>query len=135
MVFVGTGKLLGTADIANMNQQSVYGIIDPLTSVGGAIYSPLRTSLSQLKMTQIGTGAGARRTVACAFRQSLHQLRRLGGRLPGRGADDGEGRAGQRRDEAHSRYARLRQQRPTNDVCTVGGHSWYNYLDFATDRR
>ena len=111
MVFVGTGQLLGTADIANMDQQSVYGIVDPLTSVGGPIYSPLRTSLSQLKMTQIGTGAGAKRTVACASGSHLRQLRRLGGRLPGRGADDGEGRAGQRRDEAHSRYACRRQQR------------------------
>ena len=47
------------------HQESVYGIVDPLTTSGSAIYPALRSALNQRRMTQIGTGAGAVRTVAC----------------------------------------------------------------------
>ena len=65
IVLVGTGELLGSSDVTNTSQQSIYGILDPLTP--GPVYaSPdLRSALRPLKMTQQGTGAGATRTIAC----------------------------------------------------------------------
>jgi Tfp pilus tip-associated adhesin PilY1 len=133
MVFVGTGKLLGTTDVTNTNRQSVYGVVDPLTTSGGAIYSPdLRTSLNQLKMTQIGSGAGAVRTVACA---TAGTCTHSGGWV----VDFPDAvLAPTERGERVNVDMKLvlgtlvvASNVPSNDVCTVGGHSWYNYLNFS----
>jgi len=46
MVYVGTGKYLGTSDLSNTDTQSIYGIKDPLstgTTPGTAIYSNPRS--------------------------------------------------------------------------------------------
>ena len=39
MVYIGTGEYLGVSDLSNSNQQTFYGIKDPLTTVSGAIYT------------------------------------------------------------------------------------------------
>jgi Tfp pilus tip-associated adhesin PilY1 len=132
MVFVGTGQLLGTTDIANQHLQSVYGVVDPLTSVGGAIYSPLRTSLSQMKMTQIGAGAGARRTVDCAFSSPCANTNGWVVDFPD--AISAPTEKGERVNVEMKLILGtlvVASNVPTNDVCTVGGHSWYNYLNFS----
>ncbi|MCA3055696.1 MAG: hypothetical protein ING64_04900 [Rhodocyclaceae bacterium] len=59
-LFVGTGKLLGTTDLADTQTQSVYGIVDTLSST--TVYSSLRTVLAPQQIS--GTGSTAR-TVSC----------------------------------------------------------------------
>ncbi len=60
IIFVGTGKLLGTSDFIDAQVQSVYGIVDPMAGAA-PVYPNLRSALAPLAMTQTGTI----RTVAC----------------------------------------------------------------------
>jgi len=59
-LFVGTGKLLGAMDLADTQTQSVYGIVDTLSST--TVYSNLRTVLAPQQIN--GTGSTAR-TATC----------------------------------------------------------------------
>jgi type IV pilus assembly protein PilY1 len=104
MVFVATGKLLGATDVADLQTQSIYGIVDPV--IGTTAFPNLRTALAPLAMTQTGSGIGATRTIACTG-TSTQCSSADGWRvdLP----DSGE--TGQRRDEAACGHARHRQQR------------------------
>ena len=64
IIFVGTGRLLGSSDVTDITRQSIYGIVDPLTP--GPVYANLRSALVPLTLTQSGTGATATRTIACS---------------------------------------------------------------------
>jgi type IV pilus assembly protein PilY1 len=83
-------------------------------------------------MTQIGSGAGARRTVACA---SVGTCVNSGGWVvdfPDAISTPTE--AGERVNVDMKLILGtlvIASNVPTNDVCTVGGHSWYNYLNFS----
>ncbi|MDQ2762789.1 MAG: PilC/PilY family type IV pilus protein, partial [Pseudomonadota bacterium] len=130
MVFVGTGRLLGTSDVTDVTPQSIYGIVDPLTNVGGAIYQPLlRTSLNKLAMTQIGAGAGATRTVACATAGTCVNTGGWVVDFPTVASEEGE------RVNVEMKLVLgtlvVASNVPSTEVCKVGGHSWYNYLNFS----
>ena len=63
MVFVATGKLLGASDTTDVQGQSIYGIVDPVT--GSTAFPDLRTALAPLAMTQTGVFPAATRSVTC----------------------------------------------------------------------
>lgn len=71
-ILVGTGRLLGTSDVTDTQVQSVYSILDPLTSdPGNPVVSPasLRTSLRHMELADAtGTSVAAKnlaRTISC----------------------------------------------------------------------
>ena len=125
MLFVATGKLLGATDSADVQTQSVYGIIDPV--VPTTAFADLRGSLAPLAMTQVGVGPGAYRTVRCTGTTV-----RCGSAngwvvdLPDTG-------------ERVNVEMKLRSQTliigsnvPLISACTAGGYSWLNYLNFRS---
>ena len=104
MVFVGTGKLLGATDVADLQVQSVYGIVDPMTG------SPV------LRQPARGPGAAGADPGRQRRRHLPHRrLHRHGGAVRGRptagSSTSRSGRAGQRRDEAALGHPGRRQQR------------------------
>jgi type IV pilus assembly protein PilY1 len=127
MLFVATGKLFGATDIADVQTQTIYGIIDPVTAA--IAYPSLRTSLAPLTMTQVGSGLGATRTINCGG--TTAQCASADGwrvDLP----DPGE----RVNVEMKLRFGTLvvGSNVPTGDSCAAGGYSWLNYLDYASGR-
>ena len=127
-VLVGTGKLLGDTDVSNTRVQSVYGIRDKLTTVPSgtppAIYPSLRGSLRGMRMTQVGIGATAVRTVACTTNCALTN---------GWVVDLAE--AGERVNVDMKLVLGtlvFASNVPSEVPCSIGGHSWFNQLDFRT---
>ena len=128
-LLVGTGKLLGETDVAYTAGQSVYGIRDKLTAVpAGAppsIYpSPMRSALRGMQMSQVGAGATAVRTVACTTNCA---------KTDGWVVDLPE--AGERVNVDMKLVLGtlvFASNVPIDIPCSVGGHSWFNQLDFRT---
>jgi type IV pilus assembly protein PilY1 len=128
MIFVGTGRLLGTSDMTDTSTQSIYGIVDPLT--GNPEYSDLRAALKPMVMTVQGAGNTAARTIACSTAPA--DAARCASTkgwvidLP----DTGE------RVNVDPQLVLttlvVGSNVPTGDVCSSGGHSWLNFIDFAT---
>ncbi len=121
-VMVGTGRLLGATDVTDVEVQSVYGVTDPLTP--GPVYPALRGALRALTMTQIGAGAGAVRTVACTANcASTH------------GWVLNLAEAGERVNVDMKLVLgtlAFSSNVPEGVACSVGGHSWFNQIDFGS---
>ena len=123
MVFVGTGKLLGATDVGDLQTQSIYGIVDPLS--GSPSFGNLRSALVPLGLTQVGSGAGTYRTVACTG--SVAQCAAPDGwvvNLP----DSGE----RVNVEMKLRSGTLivGSNVPQISACVSGGYSWLNYFNY-----
>ena len=125
MLFVSTGRLLGASDVADLQVQSIYGIVDPMTGNPG--YANLRTALKPLAMTQVGTGSTAYRTVACTG--STAQCGTTSGwvvNLP----DSGE-RVNINMELVVGTLI-VGSNVPQSTACSSGGYGWINYLDYRT---
>ena len=126
-VVVGTGKLLGDTDVAITATQSVYGIADHTTSspsLPTPEYGSLRDALRNMKMSQVGLGVTAVRTVACDSNCS---------KADGWVVDLGE--AGERVNVDMKLVLGtlvFASNVPQAIPCSIGGHSWLNQLDFRT---
>ncbi|MDQ6627330.1 MAG: PilC/PilY family type IV pilus protein [Pseudomonadota bacterium] len=118
MVFVGTGRLLGTSDFADMQVQSVYGIVDPL--FGNPAYPNLRGALKALTLTT----SGGTRTDSCGANCGSASGWVLD--LP----ETGE------RVNVDMKLARgtlaFGSNIPEQSACVIGGHSWLNFVSFST---
>jgi Tfp pilus tip-associated adhesin PilY1 len=126
MVFVGTGRLLGAADVSDVQTQSIYGIVDKLTA--STVYANLRSSLKPLLMTSAARATNAKRTVKCNPGQEERCKSKDGWviDLP----DSGE------RNNIDMLLVRTTLVAGTNvpntSACGKGGSYWLNYIDFAT---
>ena len=137
-LLVGTGKLLGESDVSYTAVQSVYGIRDKLTAVAAgtppSIYAPpLRASLRNLEMTQIGDLPtllvpnpipAAVRTIACTSNCT---------KTDGWVVDLAE--PGERVNVDMKLVLGtlvFASNVPMDIPCSIGGHSWFNQLDFRT---
>ncbi len=122
-VMFGTGELLGATDVTNAQIQSVYGLSDPL----GALTPMTRSDLRPMKVTQTGTGATATRTIACSVTGPEC------GRPDGWVLDLAE--AGERVNVQMQLVLGalvFASNVPEQVPCVVGGHSWFNQIDFQT---
>ncbi|OFZ88434.1 MAG: hypothetical protein A2V78_01850 [Betaproteobacteria bacterium RBG_16_64_18] len=125
MVFVATGRFLGSGDITDTQKQSIYGIIDPLTATTG--YADLRVSLKPMEMTQVGTGSTATRTIDCVGSNAeCNSPAGWVADLP----DSGERVNVDMKLQLGTLV--VASNVPQNSACTVGGYSWLNYLNYAT---
>ena len=125
-VMVGTGKLLGSSDVTYTRRQSVYGFRDPLTGPY-PIASPLRSILRPMAITQTGTLATATRTIGCSTTGAACD------RSAGWVVDLAE--SGERINvEMKLVLGALvfASNVPVDEPCSVGGHSWFNQVDFRT---
>jgi type IV pilus assembly protein PilY1 len=123
-VYVGTGRYLGTTDLANTQTQTIWAIKDPMSST---IVTNLRTTLGERVIVNVGSGTSATRKIAD---------------LPtGVSCEAGEGWFADLPDEGERVNIDIKLQLgtlivpsnvPKNDACTVGGYSWLNYFNYAT---
>ena len=125
MLFVATGKLLCATDVADVQTQTIYGIIDPV--VGSTAYANLRTALAPLTMTQVGSGTGATRTINCTG-TSAQCASTNGWRvdLP----DVGERVNVEMKLRANTLI--VGSNVPQISACSTGGYSWLNYLNYKS---
>ncbi|MEO5844556.1 MAG: PilC/PilY family type IV pilus protein [Caldimonas sp.] len=125
-VMVGTGRLLGGLDVLDTQRQSVYGIKDPLAGSSPIYPDPLRSALRPMVITQVGTLAGATRTISCAGSVAACDQTGWVLDLP---------EAGERVNvEMKLSLGGLifSSNVPEAVPCSVGGHSWFNQVDFRT---
>ena len=125
MIFVATGKLLGATDSSDVQTQSIYGIVDPV--IGTTAFANLRSALAPLRMTQVGSGPGAYRTVSCI------------GNAAACGSADGWYIDLPDSGERTNVEMKLRAQTlvvgtnvPRIGACVAGGYSWLNFLDYKS---
>ncbi|MBL8399255.1 MAG: PQQ-binding-like beta-propeller repeat protein [Candidatus Accumulibacter sp.] len=121
-IFAGTGRLWGVSDLLETQQQSLYAIRDPLT--GSPVYDDLRGSLNLMQFTQVGSGAGAYRTTACAGTCTGTNGWVID--LPD---------AGERVNIAPQLQLGtvvFLSNVPSTSVCSTGGYGWVNFFNFRT---
>ena len=134
MVFVGTGEFLGNSDVPTFQRQSIYGIVDPLTS-GPAIYADLRGALRHIPFNQTGSGVGATRTSApcdanCASTAGWVVDFPYAPPSASLTTEKGERVS----VDMHLVLGTLVVGSivPNPVACGIGGHSWFNFFDFGT---
>ena len=126
-VMFGTGRLLGSSDVTDNQKQSVYGFRDPLIGTSPIYTSPIRASLRPMKMSSASGVAGATRTSSCVGSSGDC------GRAAGWVLDLDE--PGERVNvEMHLVLGALvfTSNVPKLIPCDVGGHAWFNQVDFRT---
>ena len=125
MLFVATGKLLGATDVADLQTQSIYGIVDPISAT--TAFANLRAALAPLAMTQTGGGTGATRSIACTG--TTAQCGSTDGwriDLP----DSGERVNVEMKLRASTLV--IGSNVPQISACTAGGYSWLNFVNFRS---
>lgn len=126
VVYVGTGRYLGTTDLADTSQQSFYAIKDPLDSTDyGANFRATANVVQQtLTQTTDVNGAIVRTASSNAVDFSSNDGWYID--LP----DSGE------RDNTDPALALgtlvFTTNVPNANACTIGGYSWIYYLDYRT---
>lgn len=125
ILYVGTGKYLGTSDLTDTQQQSIYAISDDSTSFV-TLDSP-RTSSTMVNQVLVNDTASATRQVQAPVKQVNFAT--------GRGwyidfPDSGE------RQSVPAQLVfgtlLLPTTVPSNTVCSPGGYGWLNFLDYKT---
>ncbi len=124
VVYLGTGKYLGDSDVATSDVQSMYGLVDNLSNPSGyntVIPSPTRSNLQQqvLSGTAVRTNASLATVDYTTKRGWFVDLNVSGERLT---SDP----------TIVARTLVFTSNIPSSDVCTPGGSSYYNVLDYRT---
>lgn len=123
-VYVGTGKYLGDSDVATTGTQTMYALVDDLSSPVGStpvIGDPTRSSLQVQTLTTSGTTRTATTTtVDFALKKGWYvDMPASGERI--------------NTDPALVLGALVFTSNiHSSDVCTPGGSSWLNVLDYKT---
>jgi len=117
MVYVATGRYLGTTDVSNTQVQTIYGIKDSLSS------TPIADLRASLK-TQTIVQSGNVRSISCTSNCSSTNGWFVD--LP----DLGE-RANIDMQLVLGTLA-VATNVPTNSACNIGGYSWFNFIDAGT---
>ena len=124
MIFVGTGRFLGATDITDTQQQSIYGVVDPMVGTVSPSYSNLRSVLAPLAFTTVGTT----RSIACTG--TTAQCGSASGwvvDLP----ESGE-RVNVDLKLQLGNLAVASNVPDSSDICNPQGHSWFNQLDYKS---
>lgn len=123
-VYVGTGKYLGDSDVATTGTQTMYALVDDLSNPSGStpvISDPSRSNLQVQTLTASGTTRTASTTtVDFALKKGWYvDIPASGERI--------------NTDPALVLGALVFTSNiPSSDVCTPGGSSWLNVLDYKT---
>jgi type IV pilus assembly protein PilY1 len=129
IVYVGTGKFLGTSDNATDRRQSVYAIKDTMAGVTSPVYSAIRSDSNFIQQT-LSAISGDRRT---ASNNSVDLLTASGWYidLP----DGGSGSPSERVSVdpvLQLGTLIIPSNVPSTDACVAGGYGWVNFLNART---
>jgi type IV pilus assembly protein PilY1 len=126
VLYVGTGKYLGTSDLTDTQQQTIYAISDDTAATPATLDNPRSSSL-MVSQTLVNSTTTATRTV----------------QQPANTVDFNTGRgwyidfpdSGERQNvPAQLVFGTLLLPTtvPSNTVCSPGGYGWLNFLDYKT---
>lgn len=125
ILYVGTGKYLGTSDLTDTQQQSIYAISDDATS--SATLNNPRSSSTMVNQVLVNDTATATRHVQTPANQVSFAT--------GRGWYIDFPDSGERQNvPAQLVFGTLLLPTtvPSNTVCSPGGYGWLNFLDYKT---
>jgi type IV pilus assembly protein PilY1 len=123
VVYVGTGKYLGTSDLTDTQRQSIYAISDDATGV--TLNDPRNSSL-MVNQVLVNNNVTGTRTIATANPVNFASGRGWYIDFP----DTGE------RQNIPAQFVfgtlLLPTTVPSNTVCSPGGYGWLNFVDYRT---
>ncbi|MHB9100350.1 MAG: pilus assembly protein [Sulfuricella sp.] len=123
-VYVGTGQYMGDTDVATTGTQTMYALVDDLSQPSGitpVISDPTRTSLQQQTLTVSGTTRTATNTTVDFTTKKGWYVD-----MPASGERINT-------DPAIALGALVFASNiPSSDICTPGGSSWLNIIDYQT---
>lgn len=125
VLFVGTGRYLGTSDLSDTQQQSIYAISDD--SATTATLDNPRTSSAMVNQVLVNDVLAATRSVQAPVNQVNFST--------GRGWYIDFPDSGERQNvPAQLVFGTLLLPTtvPSNTVCSPGGYGWLNFLDYKT---
>lgn len=140
IVYVGTGRYMGTSDLGDTTVQSIYGIKDPLatgTTASVAIYNNPRTSTSFVQQTiTVTTCPAGSPTTICTTGQSV---RTSSNNTVNFASDYGwffdlpdSGERANTNPTLALGTLGFTTNVPNSSACTVGGYSYRYFLDYRT---
>lgn len=134
MVYVGTGRYLGTTDLVDASQQSIYGIKDRLTAVD--IGDPRLPANAFVRQT-LTVGTCPANSSACSPGQSVRTSTSNTVNLSSNGGwyvDLPQTRERVNTDPQLALGTLVVNSNviDTGNVCKVGGSSWANFFDYRT---
>jgi type IV pilus assembly protein PilY1 len=121
VVYVATGKLLGTSDTSTTQVQSIYAFTDDLTSLGAV---SIRTDSAYVQQFLTSSGTDSRTATSNAVDWTTQKGWYVD--LP----DTGE----RANVDPILQLGTLvvPTNVPSNDTCVAGGYGWVNYLDYKS---
>ncbi len=126
VLYVGTGRYLGTSDLTDTQQQTIYAISDDASGTPTTLDNP-RASSSMVKQVLVNdTGTSTR---------SIQQPANSVSFATGRGWYIDFPDSGERQNvPAQLVFGTLLLPTtvPSNTVCSPGGYGWLNFLDYKT---
>ncbi len=126
VIYVGTGRYLGTSDLTNTQQQSIYAITDETSATPTTLDNP-RTSSKMVQQTLVNDAGTATRSMGSPIKSVDF--------ASGRGWFIDFPDSGERQNvPAQLVFGTLLLPTtvPTNTVCSPGGYGWLNFLDYKT---
>jgi type IV pilus assembly protein PilY1 len=127
-VYIGTGRYLGASDLLDLNQQSLYAIVDNLTATGlGNARTETTCPLVQQSLTVINVNTRSTTTLPVNLASKCGwflDFNPVGGATPGERVNvDPKLQLG---------VLAVSTNIPEQSVCTVGGTSFLYFFDYAT---
>ena len=126
VLFVGTGRYLGTSDLTNTQQQTIYAISDDAASTPTTLDNP-RSSTTMVNQVLVNDALTATRSVQAPTNPVNFAT--------GRGWYIDFPDSGERQNvPAQLVFGTLLLPTtvPSNTVCSPGGYGWLNFLDYRT---
>ncbi len=130
VIYVGTGRYLGASDLSDLNQQSLYAIVDKLTGTGiGNARTETTCPLVQQSLTVIDVNTRSTSTLPVDLTTKCGwflDFNPTGGNTPGERVNvDPKLQLG---------VLAVATNIPDSTVCTVGGSSFLYFFDYSTGR-
>lgn len=126
LVFVGTGRLLGTSDLVDTSQQSLYAIYDKLLSTG--VGNPRTSSCPFVKQT-ISAASASSRTIS---QNAVDLSTKCGWYVDFNPGNESPGERMNVDMILQLGVLSLVTNVPESSACTSGGTSWLYLVDYAT---
>ena len=126
VLYVGTGRYLGTSDLTDTQQQTIYAISDDASGTPTTLDNPRSSSLMVKQVLVNDTGTSTR---------SIQQPANSVSFTTGRGWYIDFPDSGERQNvPAQLVFGTLLLPTtvPSNTVCSPGGYGWLNFLDYKT---
>lgn len=127
-IFVATGRYLGVSDLANTDQQSIYGLKDNLTATGLGLVRTPGTLVQQTLNTYTSGGnsyrSGTNNAVDWTAKSGWYVDLNPGGDSPGERVNVDL--------NMQQKTLSLVGNVPNNNACNTGGYSWLYYFNFKS---